>query len=210
MDTPSAIVTTFTAVFDVMQIPVPTSQNIRATIGLPLSTAFSNLLGLPAHDKRVDVSVELYQRFYRELIVPQARELLVPGVAAGLSFLREQGFALAIATSKFQASADLLLRQAELGNQFDLVIGADQVNHPKPHPESGSLILNRLGFSNDQAVMVGDTIHDLLMAKASGMDSIAVTYGIHSYEILKSQQPTWIAHSFDEVISYLKGQGGLS
>lgn len=201
VDTPRAIVETFTAAFAAMDLAAPDPSAVRATIGLPLEQAFSKLMGISLDDDRVAEGVRQYQRLFREIILPRAGELLFPGVDEGLRSLREKGLVLAVATSKFHASADALLTAAGLRDLFAVVIGADQVSRPKPDPESGHAVMEKLQVSAEQAVMVGDTTHDLLMAKAAGMRSIAVTYGIHSLEELNSAGPTWLADSFADVLT---------
>ncbi|MFC4120069.1 HAD family hydrolase [Nonomuraea zeae] len=203
VDSPRAIVETFTAAFGAMSVAVPDAGAIRATIGLPLERAFGGLLGLPADHELVAGGVRHYQRLFKEIILPRAPELLFPGVADGLAELRDLGVTLAVATSKFHASADALLTAAGLREHFAVVVGADQVTHPKPHPESGHLVLRTLGIPAEQAVMVGDTVHDIHMARAAGMRSIAVTYGIHGLAELSAAEPTWIAGSFGEVVARL-------
>jgi phosphoglycolate phosphatase len=201
VDTPRAIVETFTATFASMRVEACDAAAIRATIGLPLERAFGNLLTVASDDALVARAVAQYQVLFRELILPRAAALVFPGVAEGLATLRDQGFALAVATSKFYSSAHALLEAAGLRDHFGVVVGADQVTHPKPHPEMGRVVMRRLGIPAQRAVMVGDTTHDLLMAKAAGMRSIAVTYGVHGVRELRSVDPTWIADTFDEVLS---------
>ncbi|MBB6439501.1 HAD family hydrolase [Streptomyces candidus] len=204
VDTPRAIVETFSAAFASLGEPVPDSAAIRATIGIPLERAFGSLLGVDPEDPYVRRGIEQYQLHFRELILPRASELLYPGVEPGLRRLHAQGVALAVATNKFHASADALLRAAGLRELFAQVVGADDVSNHKPHPESGLLILRTLDIPADRAVMVGDTTHDLLMANAAGLRSVAVTYGIHSPEELATAAPTWTAHTFDEVVTHLE------
>ncbi|MFI1799398.1 HAD family hydrolase [Streptomyces sp. NPDC020379] len=201
VDTPRAIVETFTAAFAAMDLAAPDPSAVRATIGLPLEQAFSKLMGISLDDDRVAEGVRQYQRLFREIILPRAGELLFPGVDEGLRSLREKGLVLAVATSKFYASADALLTAAGLRDLFAVVIGADQVSRPKPDPESGHAVMEKLQVAAEQTVMVGDTTHDLLMAKAAGMRSIAVTYGIHSLEELNPAGPTWLADSFADVLT---------
>lgn len=201
VDTPRAIVETFTAVFARMGTSAREAAAIRATIGLPLEQAFSTLLGIPPDDGGVADGVRHYQVLYRELIVPRAKELVFPGVADGLAALRELGFSLAVATSKFHSSAHVLLEGAGLRDRFSVLVGADQVTRPKPDPEMGQVIMRTLGVTAERAVMVGDTTHDLLMAKAAGMRSVAVTYGVHSAPELAACDPTWMADTFDDVVT---------
>lgn len=204
VDTPRAIVRTFAGAFADMGVPAPEDAAIRATIGLPLEQAFGQLLGVPPEDERVAEGVRRYQVLFREIILPAAETLVFPGVPRGLAALRAEGFTLTIATSKFHASADALLRAAGLRDHFQVVIGADQVTRPKPHPESTELILRTLGVGADRAVVIGDTTHDLRMAHAAGVRSIAVSYGVHTVEELRSAGPTWLADSFHDVLAHLR------
>jgi phosphoglycolate phosphatase len=204
VDTPRAIAETFTAVFSAIGAEPRDAAAIRATIGLPLERAFSTLLGVALEDDRVAYAVKRYQALFRELILPRAGALVFPGVVDGLEALRDEGHALAVATSKWYASADALLTAAGLRDAFAVVVGADQVTHPKPHPEMAHAIMRRLGVSSERAVMVGDTTHDLLMARAAGMSSVAVTYGVHSAQELSSADPTWMADTFDDALDRIR------
>jgi phosphoglycolate phosphatase len=204
IDSPRAIVETFSAAFAAMGLRARDASATRATIGLPLEQAFSLLMGVPRHDARVAEAIRWYQVSFREVILPKARSMLFPGVAEGLQALRDDGVALAVATSKFSASAAALLEAAGLRGQFDLVVGADQVTRPKPDPEMGRLIMQALGVPAGRAVMVGDTTHDVLMARAAGMRSVAVTYGVHGVQELTSSGPTWMADTFEDVLTCLR------
>ncbi|MFG1699560.1 HAD family hydrolase [Nonomuraea sp. NPDC049309] len=204
VDTPRAIVETFTAAFGALNAPAPAPAAIRATIGLPLQRAFGGLLGADPDGDLVTEAIRHYQRLFKETVLPRARELVFPGVAEGLAELRARGSVLAVATSKVSASAEALLRASRLREEFALVVGADQVTRPKPDPESGLLVLRTLGVPARRAVMVGDTSHDIHMASAAGMRSIAVTYGVHSTDELAAAAPTRFAATFGEVVALIE------
>lgn len=199
LDTPAAIVEAFTSTFASIGVPVRDTPAVRATIGLPLERAFATLIEVPAEDELVRQAVAAYQTLFRQLILPRAGTLVFPGVVDGLAALRDRGAILAVATSKFSASAEAILVAAGLREWFHLVVGADQVHQPKPHPEMAHLIMRRTGVPAGRAVMVGDTTHDLLMARAAQMRSIAVTYGVHDVARLATGEPTWFADTFDGV-----------
>lgn len=204
VDTPRGIVTTFAAVFTQLDLPTVDSSTIRGTIGLPLPAAFAKVLGLPEDEPVVASCVELYQSTFRKIVLPMATQLVFPGVYDGLQSLREDGFLLAVATSKFIVNAEALLTAAGLREEFSVVVGADQVSKPKPDPESGFLVLRKLGVAPGNAVMVGDTTHDVLMAHGAGMASIGVSYGVHSVDQLLSANPTWLVDSFAGVVAAVK------
>ncbi|GCB51524.1 HAD-IA family hydrolase [Streptomyces sp. NL15-2K] len=200
VDSPRAIVEAFAVAFEAMGAAPRDPADVRATIGLPLEQAFGKLLGVPQDDPQVTEGVARYQEAFRTVILPRARSLVFPGVAEGLDELRRGGVVLTVATSKFHASADALLTAAGLRDLITVLIGADDVTHPKPHPEPGLLILERLDARPEHAVMVGDTTHDLRMAEAAGIASVAVTYGVHSRAELEAARPTFVAETFPDVV----------
>ncbi|WP_246561648.1 HAD-IA family hydrolase [Streptomyces roseirectus] len=205
VDSPRAIVDAFTAAFEAMGLTPPDPADVRATIGLPLQQAFANLLGVEREDPSVTEGVARYQEAFRTVVLPRARSLVFPGVPEGLAELRRQGITVTVATSKFHTSADALLTAAGLRDHITTLVGADDVTHPKPHPESGLLILGRHDALPEHAVMVGDTTHDLKMAAAAGMASVAVTYGVHERAQLETAAPTHIADTFPQAVTQILG-----
>jgi len=205
VDTPAAIVETALTVLRARDGRiVPEAQVIRATIGLPLTVAFSSLLGLSADSTEVEAAVAEYRRLWRANVVPRSAELLYPGVAEGVQVLRELGLRLAVATSKVQTGAVAQLAAAGIARHFDVIAGYDAVERPKPDPQLALYVLERLGVRPDAAIVVGDTTHDLLMARGAGLRAIAVTYGAHDGPTLATESPAFVAHDFPEVVSLLR------
>jgi phosphoglycolate phosphatase len=196
VDTPLAIAQTFAATFAELGLARVDEADIRATIGMPLGSAFGKLMGLPPDDAGVVEAVRRYQALSKEILLPQARGLVFPGVVEGLERLASRGIVLAVATSKVQASAEALLEAAGLAGFFHAVVGADRVPRPKPYPDSGLLAMDLAGAAPEATVMVGDTTHDLLMAHAAGMRSVAVTYGVHGRDVLEAAVPSFIVADF--------------
>lgn len=199
-DTAQAIATAFNATFASKQLPAKETKDICDTIGLPLEKAFSHLLNQPEHTPIVAECVTEYQRQFQELILPAAKQLLFPGVLDGLSHLKNHQFKLAVTTNKFSRSANALLAAAGIADFFDVVVCADEVKEKKPAPESGQKILAHFQASKEQALMVGDTTHDIFMANNLGCKAIAVNYGIHSEMELNTASPTWMAANFRSVV----------
>jgi len=196
VDTPSGIVQAFAATFAELGDVDPSDRAIRRTIGMPLAVAFRSLLGTGTAESDIDNHIATYQQKFAELVLPKAESLVYPGVTDGLDRLKASGVPLAIATSKFHANANALLSAAKLDSRFSLIVGADEVDRPKPSPDMGEFVLRTMNIHPGRAVMVGDTTHDILMARAVGIRSIAVTYGVHDRQELIASKPTWIADDF--------------
>lgn len=91
-----------------------------------------------------------------------------------LTHLKKRGYKLACCSNSVQETLHLMLKSAHLFDFFDLIIGNDEVTHPKPHPEMYLLAFERLGVKPKEAIIVEDSAHGIAAAKASGARVIEV------------------------------------
>jgi phosphoglycolate phosphatase len=96
-----------------------------------------------------------------------------------------------------------VLGQTALAKLFVSTRCADEA-FSKPHPRMLEDILNHTGMSPAQAIMVGDTTYDMLMAKAANMAGLAVSYGVHARAELLQHGPLACCESFQEVLTWLQ------
>ncbi|MBX2824368.1 MAG: HAD-IA family hydrolase [Gammaproteobacteria bacterium] len=102
-----------------------------------------------------------------------------------LEQLHAEGYWLAIATGKSRQGLDHALRRYQLDEQFLVTRTADDARS-KPDPEMLFSILDYTGVSAADALMVGDSTHDVAMAQAANIDCVAVSSGVHSVATLQS------------------------
>jgi phosphoglycolate phosphatase len=203
VDTPQAIVDVAQGTLAALGIPPADPQAIKDTIGLPLPLALGQLLGtgpVGAAD-----AVEIYRVLWRTHVTPRIPELLYPGVREGLAELKRADLRFAVVTGKAQDGADSTVAAAGLTDVIEVVLGYTSVANPKPAPDIALLALEKLGVRGADAVIVGDSTHDLEMAHRAGIRSIAVTYGALPEAALRAAAPTWVAHSFPEVVRIARG-----
>ncbi|WIB75834.1 HAD family hydrolase [Curtobacterium sp. MCPF17_002] len=177
--------------------------SIIPLIGRPLPVLCGELVNRDEDDPVTTAVTAAYQDHYRRDIVPNAKNLLFPDVAAGVAALAADGKQLAIVTSKNHHAAELILGSAGLLPFFDVIVGADDVGTPKPAADAGHHALQLLAAAPASAVMVGDSADDIHMADAVPMRSIGVTYGATSAAAMAALQPTFIANNFPAVASAL-------
>ena len=96
--------------------------------------------------------------------------------------------ALAIATGKSRRGLERALDASGVRECFSASRCADETT-PKPHPAMLRELMEELHFEAQSALMVGDTSHDMQMARSAGVDGLAVTYGAHLEEELRSCGP---------------------
>lgn len=98
------------------------------------------------------------------------------GVPELLTALRSAGHALGIVTGKSRRSWEITGPIAALG-PFDVLVLDDDVAAAKPDPHGIRVALDRLDTPPARAVYVGDTVSDVLAARAAGVLPIAATWG---------------------------------
>lgn len=145
-----------------------------------------------------DQAMAAFRRHY-ERTLGNAR--CYPGVRQGLAQLKAAGLQLACITNKSSHFTEPFLQQLELDGYFDTVLCGDEVERPKPDPQSLQRVCQRLGIEAAEAIMVGDSVNDLMPAEAIGMARIAVSYGYHQNKPLDAHQPLLISDDFAEVVT---------
>jgi phosphoglycolate phosphatase len=100
------------------------------------------------------------------------------------------------------------LEAAGIARHFEVIAGYDAVERPKPDPQLALHVLERLATDRDRTIVVGDTTHDLLMARGAGLRAIAVTYGAQDGATLATESPAFVANDFPEVVTLVRRLAG--
>lgn len=104
---------------------------------------------------------------------------LYEGVYEMLSYLKDRQFIMGVATNAPSVFAKRMLEHLEISTFFDKIIGADNVDYPKPHPQMLMQHLSYHGFRSDtdRAWMIGDNSKDMDAATQAGIISIFAGWG---------------------------------
>ncbi len=174
LDSAGAIVNAIQAACRDLELPEPSDTQARHVIGLGLVDAMRQAVP--------DLKPERYQAMserYRFHYLSGDHQLaLFKGIPELLADLQAAGHLLTIATGKSRLGLDRALDHSGLRPLFQASRCADEC-HSKPHPQMLEELMAEFGVSPASTVMIGDTSHDLLMARNAGVDSLAVTYGAH-------------------------------
>ena len=108
---------------------------------------------------------------------------LFDGVELGIKELHRYGYKIAIATGGGRNYLDSCLAQTSIKDFINVTKTSDDC-FSKPHPQMCNEILNELIIEPEKSIVIGDSIHDLQMAKNAGISSLAVTYGAHKQDSL--------------------------
>lgn len=190
------------AAFRDLNLPVPEDHAARYVIGLGLQDALSCLNPeLPA-----DHYHEVTARYRHHFLAGDAAIRLFPAVPEGLAELEAGGYLLAVATGKSRRGLDRALAATRLGRHFHGSRCADE-GRPKPHPDMLQVLIESLEVTPERTLMIGDTTHDLLMARNAGVAAVAVSYGAHPFTELERLEPLACMASFGSLMEWLKQNG---
>ncbi|MGL6624899.1 HAD-IA family hydrolase [Aeromonas jandaei] len=187
------------------ELAVPAPPQIRQIIGLSLDVAMSRLFplrsdsGTAIDERQIAMLIDCYRHHYLHDATPSP---LFAGAGELLHDWRSRGLQLVVATGKSRRGLDRVLDETGLRPLFMTSRGADEANS-KPDPLMLEQILDELGLSPRQAVMVGDSVHDMAMAEAIAMPRIGVTWGVDSRDALSRYEPVAVVDSMTILRSLL-------
>jgi phosphoglycolate phosphatase len=181
---------------------VPTDTQASYVIGLGLMQALAHAAPDVPQDK-YPVLGEAYRKHW----ALHADDIsFFPGTMPMLLALQERGHKLAVATGKSRRGLDdVLQRELEgikLSHLFDASRTADQTAG-KPNPLMLHELMHELDVKPERLLMIGDTTHDLLLARNAGVASVGVSFGAHAHEAFAEYEPLFVAHSMRELHDWL-------
>lgn len=198
IDSADAIVACIQAAARELALPVPEAARARHVIGLGLDDSLRHAVpSLP-----VGQYADFAERYRRHFVAREPALQLFPGVRELLDELLARGHRLAVATGKSRRGLERALAASGLADCFAASRCGDETQ-PKPHPAMLLELMRELGAEADSALMIGDTSHDLRMARRAGMASLGVTYGAHSADALRVLAPLDCVASVAELERWL-------
>jgi phosphoglycolate phosphatase len=190
-------------------------QEASRELGLPIPEAerASHVIGLGLHDAMRIVAPGLPGERYPEFIGSYRRHFLAredtmrpfPGMPQLLEQLA-QSRVLAIATGKSRRGLERSLDATGVRRHFSASRCADETT-PKPHPAMLLELMEELSVEPGAVLMIGDTSHDMDMARAARVDAVAVTYGAHDEAGLRACGPRGCVASVEALARWLSDNG---
>ena len=199
LDSAGAIVQAIQAACRDLELPEPSDAQARHVIGLGLVDAMRQAVP----DLKPERYQEMAERYRFHYLSGDHQLTLFKGIPEMLANLQAAGHLLTIATGKSRLGLDRALDHSGLRPLFQASRCADEC-HSKPHPQMLEELMAEFGIGAVSTVMIGDTSHDLLMARNAGVDSLAVTYGAHPHDHLAEHGPLACLHNVEELALWLK------
>jgi len=170
------------------------------TIGLSLNETFLTL----AEHHQPERCAEFYRLFVeRADKVMSDLTVLYESVPATVQLLREGGLRLGIVSTKYRRRIHQVLQREAMMHRFELVIGGEDVEQHKPHPQGLFEAMKRLECSADSVVYVGDSVVDAELAKRAGVPLIVVLSGVTPRSAFDSYSPLAILDTISDLPQFL-------
>ncbi|MEA1955861.1 MAG: HAD family hydrolase [Campylobacterota bacterium] len=199
IDSTDAILESFHNSFDFYNHPHPNDEEIKALIGHPLDVMYREL-GIS--ENNVWDFVDTYKAHYRKISTLKTQLL---DLASDAVLLANEFATLGIVTTKTGKYSKVLMEHFNLMQYFEVLIGREDVENPKPHEEPILKALEKLDTKNKEIWMIGDTKMDLISAKNANINSIGVLSGYDEKEALK-EHTNMIFNNTYEAIKFLKNR----
>ena len=179
IDSTEAILESFRVTYEILGVPAPKDADVTALIGYPLDDMFARL-GIPT--EQIDTCVRIYKEHYRH--ISRAKTVLLPGAKDAVKAAAQFAH-LGIVTTKTGHFSIDLMEHLGLMTYFSVLIGREDVHHPKPSPEPIHKALEALPEVTGNTYMIGDTCMDMDAARAAGVVGIGVLCGYGTAETLE-------------------------
>ncbi len=176
-----------------------TDDAIRQRIGEPLGPMLAALFGVEG--EALQHLVKRYSEEYVRLTATLERPF--DGCVEMLAALRADGRKLAVATGKSQSGAESATRRMGIASYFDSIHGIIPGTPGKPNPAVLERAMAALGATASASIMIGDTTFDMDLARAIGVDTVAVTWGVHDEAVLRERGPRAVVHTMEELQDWL-------
>ena len=184
--------------FEKLDRECPPESEWTAGIGIPLFTMFGRYAKDAADQAALIAAYREYQLANHDRLI-RCYDDVVDTVA----MLSASGHELGIVTSKSEALAMRGLAHVGLARFMDTVVGCDSSTRHKPDPEPVQIALHRLDCAPENAVFVGDSVHDILAGNAAGVTTLAATWGAFKKADLQPGEPDFYLEHISELSAFL-------
>lgn len=174
---------------------VLSDEELDSFFGPSLKQTFSKY----SEDPQEIIEMIKYYRQYNEANHDEIVKAF-PGAKSLIRILSRKGYKLGVVSSKKKELVEHGLEIFGILKYIEIVIGEEDVKHPKPDPEGILTALSEL--HSVKALYVGDSVGDILAGQNANIDTIGVLYSERKDKIINSK-PTYTINSLNEILNIL-------
>lgn len=168
-------------------------EEIREMNGPPLTQTFTRI-----NPDQAEEMIKTYRRHNFEFHDQFVKE--IPYAKETIEHLLDRGITIGVVTAKMREGAEKTLAQTKLAPYFDVVVTIDDVIHPKPHPESVQLAMEKLQANPPSTIMIGDNYHDIEAGKKALTQTAGVAWSKKGRVFLQQYNPTYMLEDMRDLL----------
>lgn len=149
----------------------------------------------------IQAAEQLFLAAYEAL--DESQTTAYPEVSSGLKKLNDAGFTLALVTNKPIRFVPQIIEHFGWSPLFSKLTGGDSLPQKKPDPEPLLHTCQALNIDPNHAVMIGDSINDILAGKNAGIDTIGLSYGYNYGQDIRDCNPNFAFDDFKALTDFL-------
>jgi len=182
-------------------IEVKDLNELRPFIGPPLKYSYQKYYGFD--DKITEFLIEKYRERFDKIGIFENK--VYPGVEECLKNLKENGYSIALASSKPEEACKRILKKHGLDGYFDEIVGATLDGSISTKKEVLKEVFKRMQIiDSKECILIGDTIFDVEGAKEAGMECIGVSYGFGERTEMEKAGALCVCDNLKEVEKYIE------
>ncbi len=180
-------------------LPARSDEEWLRGVGTPLHVQFSHWHDSP---EMLEAMIATYREF--NLKHHDRMVTVYPGVVEAVRQIKSSGIQTGLVTSKNRQGALRGLALVGLEALMDVMVCADEVSNPKPHPEPVEKAVALLGADPGRTVYVGDSIHDMHSGRAAGVKTAAALWGPFGRSHLESAGPDYWLEKPEDLVGLVQ------
>lgn len=177
-----------------------TYEEIRSFVGNGIRLLIERAVPSNAKKEEIDKCFAIFKEYY--LAHSKIKTAPYPGVVDLLKTLKAKGYKTAIVSNKIQKGVDELVEEMFTG-LVDVAVGERAGYKTKPDPDLVNIAIDALNIDKKDAIYVGDSDVDVLTAKNSNLDMVAVTWGFRDKDFLQTKGATTFIDSPEQLLPLL-------
>lgn len=165
-------------------LPAPSYEQVKRAIGGGLPHAMRKFVP----EERLEEALAIYRPYWERTMLDGVE--LMPGARELLEALAERAVPAAVFTNKHGPSARRVCEHLGVASLLRGIFGAGDTAWLKPEPEFAAHVVETLGASAADSVLIGDSPFDVAAAQAGGLAFAGVTTGTHTGDELRAAGAT--------------------
>ena len=204
-DTLNSLVLSVNETMNEIGMPQITEDQCRQFVGNGAKVLIREALKAGGDEEltRFEEAFEAYRRIFDANCTYEVKPY--SGIPEMLRQMKKRGIKLGVLSNKPDRQAVHVVSEIFGGEIFDVVQGQKEGVPRKPDHTAALSIAGQFGIGPKETLYIGDSEVDGATGKAAGMDTILVSWGFRSKEVLREASPEWIVDRAEEIMDIIRG-----